>query len=121
MWATARVQILERMEPDENILLRGVANIGRSMGYYVVSERGVHYTDREKVGLLRKREVSGFIACEDIASMYVEQFRNLPEYAYLRIYGHSGECIASIWFEDEFGDEPAEMQAHRMANALGAV
>lgn len=120
MWSTARAQILEGMERDEDILLRGTAHVGNEIGYYVVTQRGVHYTDREKVGLFKKREVSGFIDRVDIAFLHVEQFRNLPEYAYLRFEGTSGKRIASVWFEDELGDEPAEVQAQRMADALGA-
>jgi hypothetical protein len=118
MPAAAR-EMLEQMTPEEEILLRGVAHVGRDLGYFVVTQRGIHYTDREKVGLFKKREFAGFIARDDLGHVDVEQFRNLPTYAYLRLHGPTGERVGSVWFEDEFGDESAEAQAYRMAAALG--
>jgi hypothetical protein len=113
-------EILERMTDDEIVLACGVASVGKSLGYYVATPRGIHYTDRQKTGIFSKRDVSGFLDITDIDEMYVEQFRNIPQYAFLRIYG-CGTRLASISFEDVFCDGNAYGHARRVAEALGEV
>jgi hypothetical protein len=114
-----RNEILERMEEAEEILHSGVAHVGEDIGYFVVTQRGIHYTDREKAGFLKKREVSGFIDRDSLDHVYIEQSPHRPQYAHLRLEGTAGR-VGSIWFEDEFGLDSAEIQAQAVAEALNA-
>ena len=112
-------EILERMTPEETILMSGVARIGSDVGYYVLTQRGIHYTDREKAGMFKKRTVSGFIDRNAIDEAYVEQFPNLPHYAYVRLHGAAGR-VGTVWFEDAFCEGAAQGYAERMAEQLAA-
>lgn len=117
MCGAAAQEILERLSEEETILMSGVAHVGDDLGYYVLTERGIHYTDREKAGLFKKRHVSGFIDRDAIEEAYVERFPKSPEYAYLRLQGATGR-VGTVWFEDAFCRGSAGDYAERMAGLL---
>ncbi len=114
----ARSEILERMTEYEEPRLWGVARIGTDLGYYVVTQLGIHYAHREKAGLFKKREVSGFIDKANLHSVNLEAPRHLPNFAYLRFMSETGEQLETIWFEAEFCNGDAEGRAQEVADAL---
>lgn len=111
-------QILAGMSETEEIRHTGVAHVGDSLGFYLVTQRGIHYTDTQKVGLFKKRAISGFIDRATVDHVYVERFPNLPHYAYLRLIGDDGSRVASVWFEDDFSRDGADAEAHAVAALL---
>ena len=116
---TAREEILARMTETETVLEQGVGHIGDSLGYYIVTQRGLYYTDKEKVGFMKKREVSRFIDRADLREVYIEQSPNARQFAYVRLQGERGR-VGTIWLEDDFCTPSAYDQAARVVDALAA-
>jgi hypothetical protein len=94
-------EILDRMSENEEVRVSGVARINTDLGYYIVTQRGIHYAYRKRAGLFRHREVSGFFDKADFDSVDVEAPSHLP-HAYLRLLDKAEQRIGTIWFENEF-------------------
>lgn len=109
---------LGSFEAGERLLLEGLANVGNCDGYYLITDRGIHYCDSEKAGMFRKRYVARFFPKNAAARAVIDQI-GPPQYSYLRIYNDSGKMAIVMQFEDEFSDAPSRVQAERAARALG--
>lgn len=113
-------ETLDAMADDEQVFDRGYAHVGDAVGYYFITDRGIHYCDSEKVGMFKKRFVSRFYPQSEIASASIDDMGQ-PTSAYLRIRNPEGKQSLVMWFEDELNDIPAYAQAQRAGRALEAT
>jgi hypothetical protein len=119
LYQPALGESLDSFEEGENLLLHGIASVGNCEGYYLITNRGVHYCDSEKVGLFKKKYVSRFYPRSQMAEAIIDQIAG-PRNAYLRIYDEYGKMNLVFWFNEEpWQDSPCLVQAEAAARALG--
>ena len=119
LYQPALGESLDSFEKGERLLLHGLANVGNCDGYYLITDRGVHYCDSEKMGLFKKRYVSRFYPRSQMAKGIIDQIAG-PHAAYLRIYDENGRMNLVFWFNEEpWQMAPALVQAEAAARALG--
>jgi hypothetical protein len=112
-------QTLDRLGEGEQLYQRGFANVGNCDGYYLLTNRGIHYCDRVKSGFLSKRYESRFFTRDEISHAILDQIAG-PQYAYLRLYDQQGKMALVMWFQDEMSKEGSAIaEAHRAGGALG--
>lgn len=121
LYQPALGESLDAIEPGEEILLHGLAHVGNCEGYYLITNRGVHYCDSEKAGLFKKRYVSRFYPRSKMAKAHIDQISG-PQNAYLRIYDNENNMSLVFWFNEEpWQDMPCLVHAERVARALGFI
>lgn len=119
LYQPALGESLDSIEEGESILLHGFANVGNCVGYYLITNRGVHYCDSEKTGLFKKAYVSRFFPKSEMASASIDQISG-PHAAYLRIFDEDDNMVLVLWFDEEpWQTEPSLKQAEDAARALG--
>lgn len=118
LYQPALDESLEALADGESLLLYGLANVGNCDGYYFITDRGVHYCEKEKSGAFKKRYVARLFSKEQMASAVVDQM-GPPQFAYLRIFDENKKMLLVMMFQDEFSDSPALHQAEAAAQALG--
>jgi hypothetical protein len=119
LYQPALGQSLDSIEDGETILLHGFAHVGNCSGYYLITDRGVHYCDSQKTGLFKKTYVSQFFPRARMARAIIDQVAG-PQNAYLRIYDKENKMALVIWFDEEpWQKEPCGVQAEAAASALG--
>lgn len=110
---------LDSIEDGERILLHGYANVGNCDGYYLITDRAVHYCDSEKAGVFKKRYVSRSYPRSSMARAILDQISG-PHNAYLRIYDRDDKMALVFWFNEEpWQEAPCMVQAEAAARALG--
>jgi hypothetical protein len=112
---------LDSIPEEYKIVFHGFANVGNCESYYLITHHGIHYCDKERVGLLKMRYVPRFFDLDPVDSVQVEARPDLHS-AYLRFFG-DGKTLLTMWFKDElsaFRSMSAEDEAMRFAKAFGA-
>jgi hypothetical protein len=112
-------QSLDSIEDGETVLLHGYAHVGNCYGYYLITDRGVHYCDSQKTGLFKKTYVSRFFPKSQMTRAVIDQIAG-PQFAYLRIYDKQSKMALVLWFDEEpWQKVPCRAQAEAAASALG--
>jgi hypothetical protein len=107
---------LDSIREGESISLYGVASVGNCQGYYLITDRGVHYCDSEKAGLFKKTYVSRFVPRSRMATGVIDQVG--PNYAFLRIYDRDDEMVLAMKFDNPWQRAACIEQAEAAAQAL---
>jgi len=108
---------LESLEPGESVLLEGIASVGNCQGYYLITDRGVHYCDSKKVGLFKTTYIARFFPRSEMTRATVERIAG-PVSAYLDIYDHDGELALVMKFDNPWERASCIEQAEAVGRAL---
>lgn len=117
LYEPAISETLDAIADDEEVREYGFANVGNCDGYFVVTDRGVHYCESEKAGFMKKRYASRFYPRSDMRRAVIDQISG-PSNAYLRIFDQNDKMSMVMWFQAELSRGDPLTDAKRAAAAL---
>lgn len=120
-WQPALDQSLKSLVEGEQILCRGVAEVGNCESYYLFTVRRIYYADAVKAGFMKKRYEGRFFDMGGVTSIIVDPHPQL-ESAYLRFYRGHQELNFVMWFKDYLSNMrgmSSEQDARKLTDRFG--
>ena len=114
-------ETLDSIPEEYKIVFHGFAHVGNCDSYYLITHHGIHYCEKEKLGLFKSRYVARFFSLDDVENVEVETRPDIGS-AYLRFFVDGRQRLV-MWFKDDlsaFRQMSAEAEAMRFANAYSA-